>query len=307
MKDFELGLAKQVLRLRLSQMIINERYKNGDFKIPIHLAFGHEAIAVAVDSIMEKNDKMILHHRNIHYNLSKVRGLKATLEEYYLNKDGLAKGKQGSMNLCNPEKNIPYSSSILGNNLAVGSGVALGQKINNINGVAFIVVGDGGIEEGSFYESLLFQKSNRLSVLIIIENNQWSLATRIDERRCEININKLADSLDVNYIKLEGNDLFHYIKKLKEMREFALTNETTVCIEVKLTTLGSWYMKTKEYPNGKFINYHAGPAPTVNVANGPVITESKKDPVYVLKKYFSENNLKTYADELLTFLYEDIK
>ncbi|GAH88415.1 unnamed protein product, partial [marine sediment metagenome] len=200
-----------------------------------------------------------------------------------------------------------YSSSILGNNLAVGSGVALGQKINNINGVVLIVVGDGGIEEGSFYESLLFQKSNRLSVLIIIENNQWSLATKIDERRCEININKLADSLDVSYIKLEGNDLFHYIKKLKEMREFALTNETTVCIEVKLTTLGSWYMKTKEYPNGKFINYHAGPAPTVNIANGPVITESKEDPVYVLKKHIDENTLKTYADELLTFLYEDIK
>ena len=174
MKDFELRIAKQVLRLRLSQMIINERYKKGDFKIPIHLAFGHEAIAVAVDSVMQKDDKLVLSHRNIHYNLARCHGLKAELEEYYLNKSGLAQGRLGSMNLSNPGKNIVYSSSILGNNFAVGSGLALGEKVNKSEGVVIIVTGDGAMEEGSFYESLLFQKSNNLSVLIIIENNQCS-------------------------------------------------------------------------------------------------------------------------------------
>ena len=307
MKDFELRIAKQVLRLRLSQMIINERYKKGDFKIPIHLAFGHEAIAVAVDSVMQKDDKLVLSHRNIHYNLARCHGLKAELEEYYLNKSGLAQGRLGSMNLSNPGKNIVYSSSILGNNFAVGSGLALGEKVNKSEGVVIIVTGDGAMEEGSFYESLLFQKSNNVSVLIIIENNQWALATRIDERRIEINIKKITDSLDLGYIKLKGNSPFHYIRKLKDMREFALTNKTAVCVEVELTTLGSRYMKTKEYPKGKFINYHAGPAPTVNLTNWPIIAKSNKDPVYVLKKYVDENKLKTCADELLTSLYEDIK
>lgn len=40
-------------------MIVNEKLKKGDFKIPIHLALGHEAIAVAVDALMEKKDKII--------------------------------------------------------------------------------------------------------------------------------------------------------------------------------------------------------------------------------------------------------
>jgi len=307
MKKSEIDIAKNILRIRLSQMIINERYKKGDFKIPIHLAFGHEAIAVAVDSIMQKNDKLVLSHRNIHYNLARIRGLKEQLEEYYLNKNGLAQGRLGSMNLSNPGKNIVYTSSILGNNFAVGSGLALGEKVNKSEGVVIIVTGDGAIEEGSFYESLLFQKSNNLSTLIIIETNQWSLATKIDERRIEINIKKITESLDAGYIKLKGNDPFYYIKKLEDMRELALTNKTTVCVEVELTTLGSWYMKTKEYPKGKFINYHAGPAPTVNLTNWPIITKSKKDPVYVLKKYFDENTLKTCADEFLTILCGDIK
>lgn len=307
MKSFDLDIAKNILRLRLSQMIVNERYKRGDFKIPIHLAFGHEAIAVAVDAIMRKNDKLVLSHRNIHYNLARSRRLKKELQEYYLSKNGLAQGRSGSMNLANSGKNIVYASSILGNNFAVGSGLAFGEKINNSAGVVIIVTGDGAMEEGSFYECLLFLKSNNLPTLIIIENNQWSLATKINERRSAINIKKMAESLGAGFIKLKGNDPFRYIDNLKNMREWALMNKTVVCVEVELTTLGGWYMKTKENPKGRFINYHAGPAPEINISNGPIITKSAKDPVYVLKKYFDENTLTTCAAKLLAFLYGDIK
>lgn len=307
MEKSEIEIAKTLMRIRLSQMIINERCKKGDFKIPIHLAFGHEAIAVAVDSTMQKNDKLVLTHRNIHYNLARTHGLKEVCEEYELKKTGLAQGRLGSMNLSNPRGNIVYSSSILGNNLPVGSGLALGEKVTKSDGVVIIVAGDGAIEEGSFYESLLFQKSNNLSTIIIIENNQWSLATKICERRIKINIKKITESLGAGYIKLRGNDPFDYIKKLEDMREFSLTNKTAVCIEVELTTLGSWYQETKEYPKGKFINYHAGSAPEVNLTNWPIITKSTKDPVYILLKYFNENTLKEYADELLDFYYGDIK
>ena len=56
--------------------------------------------------------------------------------------------------------------------------------------VVFVVTGDGAIEEGSLWESLVFMKSNNLNVIIIIENNQWSLGTKIEERRCKIDLDK---------------------------------------------------------------------------------------------------------------------
>jgi TPP-dependent pyruvate/acetoin dehydrogenase alpha subunit len=62
-KNYDKKIAKDVLRLRFSQMIVNEDYKKGKFKIPIHLAFGHEAIAVAVNKIMKEDDKLILTQR----------------------------------------------------------------------------------------------------------------------------------------------------------------------------------------------------------------------------------------------------
>ena len=70
---------------------------------------GHEAIAVAVDSVMQKNDVLLLTHRNVHYNLARQGTLKEELDEYYLREEGLAQGHLVSMNLNNPKIGIPIN------------------------------------------------------------------------------------------------------------------------------------------------------------------------------------------------------
>ena len=113
MEENKLKVIRKIIWIRLCQIIINDKYKQGDFEIPIHLALGHESIAVAIDSVMDVADTLFLTHRNIHYNLARVETLKEELEEYYLKKTGLAKGQLGSMNLSNPKKNIILTSRIL--------------------------------------------------------------------------------------------------------------------------------------------------------------------------------------------------
>jgi len=306
-KNYNVEIAKEVLRVRFGQMIVNEKYKNGEFKIPIHLALGHEAIAVSVDSIMERDDQLVLSHRNIHYNIARSKSLKPEIDEYLLNEEGLAKGQLGSMNLANEEKGIVYTSSILGNNLPVATGLALGKKVKQEKGIVIVETGDGAIEEGAFYESLLFLMSNKLPLLIIIENNEWSLATKISERRCNIDIKKLTEALGIGYEKLDSKDTYEYIERLKEFRDYALSNKIPVCVEVELTTLGWWYLKTEEYPNGKFINYHGGPAPTVNLKDGALIEESNNDPVFALQKHFQKQTIEQMSREILEDLEEEIK
>ncbi len=304
--NYDLEIAKNVLRVRLSQMIVNEKYKAGEFKIPIHLALGHEAIAVALDLIMEENDQLVLSHRNIHYNLARTKSLKPELDEYLLKKEGLAQGQLGSMNLANEGKNIVYTSSILGNNFSVASGLALGQKVKDSKGIVAVVAGDGAIEEGSFYESLVFLKSNNLSCLVIIENNGWSLATKIEERRCDINFQKFTDSLNIKYEKLNGNNPYEYAEKLKAIRKYVLDNKVPAVIEVEITTLGGWYLKTEENPKGRFINYHSGPAPEISLTKGPQIEDADTDPVYVLKKHFGDELIKKISQEILENLNKEI-
>ena len=297
--EMDMKIAENILRLRLVQMLINERCKSNEFKIPIHLALGHEAIAVAVDEIMGDEDELLLSHRNVHYNLARAKSLKPILDEYYLDSDGLAGGQLGSMNLANKERGIIYTSSILGNNLCVAAGVALGKKTKQEDGIVIVVTGDGAIEEGAFYESLMFMKTCNLRAIIIVENNGWSLATQIHERRCHIHLDRLASSLDMRALFIEGNDPYKYIQILSDAKLYAIEESSPVIIEVRLSTLGDSRLKTEEFPDGKFINYHAGAAPTVEVKKGPVINDDDSDPVFVLFRYFKKEHLEKMAREAL--------
>lgn len=304
--EVDMTIAREVLRLRLSQMIVNEKYKANAFKIPIHLALGHEALAVAVDAVMEKADQLVCTHRNIHYNLARAKALKPILDEYFLKKEGLAGAELGSMNLANPEKQLVYTSSILGNDLPVAAGLALGQKAQASGGLVTVVTGDGAMEEGTFYESLLFARSNSLALLVIVENNEWSMHTKIPERRSDIDVAKFSEALGVNYVRLQGNDSYLYINTLRDLRAKILTEKIPTVLEVDLVTLGGWYVEANGNPQGRFIHPHAGPLPKTELVEWPEVEHTANDPVFVLHQYFSSETLKSTAEEILKGLKAEI-
>lgn len=300
-------IAYDIIKVRISQMMVNQFYKEKKFQIPIHLAFGHETIAVAIDRVMEETDKLLLSHRNIAFNLARNKNLKQILNEYFLKDDSLCEGKLGSMNLMNLPKGIIYTSSILGNNFSVATGVALSQKIKDEKGIAIVLGGDGSMEEGSFHESLLMAKSLKLPCLSIIENNEWSMATRINERRCDVDLEKFSSAYGIKYVKFSGNNPIQYIENLTTLREYSIKNNEPVCIEFDVTTLGDWIMKHDDYPNGKFINYHAGPAPEVDLETCPaVIKTSIQDPVYALKEIIGESEIIRLSETIRSELKREI-
>ena len=132
MNPLKTKLATELLELRYWQHTINEKLKNREFDVPVHLAFGYEALAVSViNATNNSQDKMVLTHRNIQYNLALEGSPVRVVAEYEQRRSGLASGKLGSMNLTNPDKGIIYSSSILGKNLSVACGIAMSNKILN--------------------------------------------------------------------------------------------------------------------------------------------------------------------------------
>jgi pyruvate dehydrogenase E1 component alpha subunit len=300
-------IAADVLRLRFSQIFVNHGNKAKQFKVPIHLALGHEAIAVAVAEVLQDDDWLLCTHRNIHYNLARSSGLKKKIEEYQGKVSGEAGGQLGCMNLYNLDAGILYTSSILGNQMGVVAGVALANRVRETKGVAAVVIGDGAIEEGIFYESMLMMKTYRCAALTIVENNRWSLATEIQERRCDIKLDEWAASLGIPYFQLKGNDVFQYVEVLKKAHAQALAGETPVIVEVALHTLGDWRQKTNDFPDGKYINYHAGAAPNVEWNENPVIEETDDDPVFVLKKQLGNETWTGLSKNVLAGLQEELK
>lgn len=269
-----------VLHVRSQQFYIHNEFYGSKGVIPVHFAFGHEAIAAAVATSMDKKDEILLTHRNIHYQLAFGEKSKKIIDEFLLNPSGVNQGKFGSMNFVNKKYKVVYTSNILGNNLAVATGVALANKVRKIRSVTWCTSGDGAIEEGAFYESVLNSVALDLPIIYLVENNRWSLASEIIERRKELSLSYLAKALGAFHLELYSNNVVEYKKKLKTYRKKVLTRKKPLIVEIHLETLGGYLVKD---PKKRYVNYHAGKVKP-DLLSKSVIKKSFKDPVWVSAK-----------------------
>ena len=69
---------------------------------------------------------------------------------------------------ANSYPNIPFALGSLGHGLPISCGIALANKIANINDRTFILMSDGETNEGTTWEAAHFAVSNSLSNLILI-------------------------------------------------------------------------------------------------------------------------------------------
>ena len=208
------------------------------------------------------------------------------------------------MNLINPKRNIIYTSSILGNNLPVSVGIAYGQKVSNQKNVTWVVTGDGAIEEGAFVESLLLAKSMQVPLIIVIEDNEWSLGTKISERRSPIDLEKLAKAYGAEYVMCGQESLVESINKYKEARRLAIMLNSPVVIHSKVTTLGGRWVEDLNSVSGKrYINYHAGPVQGLKDSISENIVLSEED---LIAKYKSNSMSINKIEELVKELSAEL-
>ena len=283
-------LARQLLRLRYWQHVMNEALKHKRFTIPIHVAFGHEAIATAVNAAMQLEDQLVLTHRNMAYNLARAGDLSPLYEEYTLSPAGVGQGRLGSMNVANPAHGVEYASSILGNNLSVACGLALAKQVKEEPGLVIALTGDGAMEEGAFYEGIVFAQSQRLRVLILVENNNYSMSSTIPQRRCPIAIDAICRAVGMPYWPLAGNDVMGYARVLEEARSAIAQGQGPGCLEVQLSTLCQ----------------HAGPTPgwptdpkCISLERGFIVEDTPNDPAFVLKQSLGADRFDALCDEVL--------
>ncbi len=277
------------LKLRLWQMEINEDLKKKRFKVPVHLGLGTEALVVAIASAIHSGDNLLLTHRNAAFNLVLAEDPRAVVREYDGSDDGLAFGQLGSMNLVNPKSGVVYSSSILANNISVACGCAYGHQISQSQNFSVVLTGDGAMEEGAFYEGLVFAKSHQLPLVIVVDNNDYSMASTTSERRCEIDLLLFCKSIGVDYLQLSDNDVQTYVTEFKGLRDAVRSSSSPAVVEVKTTLL----------------NQHAGPTPgwptdpmKVDISYGLVIEETASDPIFVLREKYGFKNFSKFETEV---------
>ena len=196
-----------MLRIRMVEEGIAERYAEQEMRCPVHLSVGQEASAVGSCHALQHTDCVFSTHRcHAHY-LAMDGDLKSMLAEIYGKSSGCVGGRGGSMHLSDPAKGLIASVPIVGSSIPLAVGSALANQIDGKKSVSVAFFGDASVEEGVFHESANFASLHNLPVLFICENNLYSVYTSLEKRQPPRQITELARAHGMNFGHTDGNDV----------------------------------------------------------------------------------------------------
>jgi len=198
---------KRMLLLRVAEEELVQLYLDEKLFSMVHFYVGQEAVGAGVCSQLNLEDKVLSTHRSHGHYLAKGGNLKRMVCELLGRSNGAARGKGGSMHMIDKSVNFVGSTPLLGSAIPLAAGVAFEEKYNKKDGVVVGFMGDGASEEGVVYETYNLAALYELPLLLVIENNTWSVNSNIAERRGKkYDIGTIAKGFGLPYLRADGND-----------------------------------------------------------------------------------------------------
>lgn len=109
-----------------------------------------------------------------------------------------------------PNRNIPgieFHSGSLGHNLSVAAGVAYDCKLKRIKNKIVVIVGDGELNEGSMWESLLVANAYKLdNLLVVVDRNQFQANFPTEELIPLEPLDKKFEAFNCSVKKIDGHN-----------------------------------------------------------------------------------------------------
>ncbi len=110
---------------------------------------------------------------------------------------------------------IDISTGSLGQGLSLGTGVAMGKKIQGIGGRVFVIVGDGELQEGQNWEAIQFIAHKSLSnIVIIVDNNKRQLDGYTKDICQTFDYKAKFESFGIHTFVADGHDVSDIYDKL---------------------------------------------------------------------------------------------
>jgi len=178
-------MLRGIMRIRMIEERIKDLYAEQEMRCPTHFSIGQEAVAVGVCAHLRRGEQIMSAHRSHAHYLAKGGDLKTMLAELYGKATGCAAGKGGSMHLVDPTVGFLGAVPIVGSTIAIGVGAALASVLQGSPVLSVIFFGDGATETGVFHESLNFAAVQKLPVVMVCENNLYSVLSPLSCRQPE--------------------------------------------------------------------------------------------------------------------------
>ncbi|KAB2939017.1 MAG: thiamine pyrophosphate-dependent dehydrogenase E1 component subunit alpha [Hyphomicrobium sp.] len=227
-------LLASILRIRLIEERIAELYTEQEMRCPTHFSIGQEAVAAGVSIHLRIDDLVTSAHRSHAHYLAKGGRLKPMLAELYGKETGCARGKGGSMHLIDRSCGFLGAVPIVGATIPIGVGAAFAAKMRREPTVVVVYFGDAATETGVFHESLNFAALHKLPVVMVCENNLYSVLSPLSVRKpAEREVFELAKGHKVLTLSGDGNDAFEVYNLAGRAVDHARDGNGPVFVEFK--------------------------------------------------------------------------
>jgi pyruvate dehydrogenase E1 component alpha subunit len=205
--DLARRLLSDMMLIRRFEEKAAEAYALGKIGGFLHLYIGEEAVAVGATSVLRPDDYAIAAYRDHGHALAKGSDPRRAMAELFGRRDGLCKGKGGSMHLFDTTVNFLGGHAIVGAHLPIAAGVGFAIKYEGTDRVIVCYFGDGAVPQGEFHEAMNLSALWKLPVVWICENNRYAMGTSLERALSQTELWKFGQTYGIPGEAVDGMDV----------------------------------------------------------------------------------------------------
>ncbi len=234
-------LSEETLRRLYTYMLkcrmVEERarllFRQGKFAGNYYAAVGQEATEVGATIDLLAEDTIAPSHRNFVTNIMKGAPLKLLYAQLYARKTSPDQGRSSPAHCGYAPANVITPASTIAAQLNIGTGVALGYKIQKRNHVVVALSGEGSTSLGFWHEALNFAGVHQLPIIYVLENNLWAESVPVRLQTAIEDLSIRAQSYGFPGVTVDGNDVVAVYRAAREAIERARQGGGPTLIECK--------------------------------------------------------------------------
>jgi TPP-dependent pyruvate/acetoin dehydrogenase alpha subunit len=274
-RDMMLEMYRRMVRIREFEDTSIDLFLRGELKGAATTYNGMEASAVGVCMALRKEDLIASTHRGHGHTIAKGADTKKMMAELLGKETGYCKGRGGSMHIAAFDTGSLGALPVVGAGIPIAVGAAMAFKMRGEDHVAVPFTGDGGTNTGNFHEGLNMASIWNLPMILVVENNQFGVSTRIWETVNVDDLSVRARSYDIPGVRVDGFDVLAVYEAMVEAVARARRGD------------GPTLLVTECY---RFEGHYAG-EPQVYRERAEVQEYLKKDPIPRFGKYLIEEGI----------------
>jgi len=226
---------RQMKTIREFEERLHVEIATGEIPGFTHLYAGQEAVAVGVCEHLDDADYIVSTHRGHGHCIAKGCDVDGMMLEIYGRRNGLCKGKGGSMHIADVEKGMLGANAIVGGGppLAVGAAIACRNRKNGKVSIAF--GGDGSVNQGTVFEAMNMAVVLKVPAIFVIENNGYSEHTGADYAVGSRDIAGRSRGFGMPAEKCDGADFFAVFETAGRLIERARRGDGPATLEARIT------------------------------------------------------------------------